>query len=299
MAIRIQEETSPSTGTTVPTTTTVPGFTPEVPVGDAGTDSEPSGPYSLPSTFEWESRTVSLPKAKLGNAPGYDVQFFGSTSKTVYDYGYTATGKEDWVYNAQYVGPNLVDATGQIARSQYDPTQDAWPIIASYGSETERAAFLSNLYSKGFYSYGQPSQWGTSDADMNAVQQFLMLANKWGYTADVTLSLVNQRFPNARPSSTGAGGRAIQYTPAKDLEAVMRSVSQQMLGRNVDDEDLKRFVDAYHTAERAAQRGGSTQGTTSADVAAESQLKEQYGAEASAVGFMNLAAVMESLIKGQ
>jgi hypothetical protein len=291
----------PATGTTVPPTT-VPssGFsdTPPPP-GSGGSQDSSSGQYGLDSDFEFPARTVSLPKIKLGNETGYETHYFGSTDKTVYDKGYTATGSEDWVYNATYVGPLLVDYQGRITREPYDvdiSTGDVWPVISSFTDGPQRDAFLSNLYNLGLYSYGEPSRMGSSDADMNAVQQFLLIANTMGRTADVALSLLNQRYPGARKVGT-TGRRAIQYTSAKDLEQIMRSVSQQVLGRTASDEDVQRFIQAYQGSERSAQTGGS-EAAPAADVAAQAQIQEQYGSEAQAVGFNNLARIMESLIKG-
>lgn len=294
---------SPSTGTTVPQSASDFSETPPVAGAGGGTspsDSGATGQYGLDASFDYPARNVSLPKIKVGNEPGYEKQFFGETSRTVYDKGYTATGSEDWVYNATYVGPLLVDATGQIAREQYDldiSSGDVWPTIASFTEGPVREAFLKTLYAKGLYSYGEPSKFGTSDADFNAVQQFLLVANTWGYTADVALNLLNQKYPNMNIPNSSGSARPIQYTAAKDLEAVMRSTSQQILGRTVSDEDVKRFVDAYHASEAAAQRG-SRENAPAMDVAAQSQIEQQYGAEASAVGFTNLASIMESLIRG-
>jgi len=197
-----------------------------------------------------------------------------------------------------YVGPGLVDKNGKIVRNQYDYTSDeeVYKYLANFPTLSERKAFLQNLYSKDFYEYGEPGS-GTSNADVAAVKQFFVTANSFGRTGDVALSLINMFYPNVNASSSGSR-RTVQYTANQDLASIYRQVTQARLGRAPKDEDVQRFIDAYHAVERQAQSGGE-QVAMAPETLAGTQIEQKYGAEEAAVGFTNLGEVMRTLIRGQ
>jgi len=268
---------------------------------DIGAGLGPSYPYPV--------RKVIIDSGQLGGGPGYDDFYFGDLEEIPG----TSTLPAPFTKNVRlpflpsigaqqtgvYVGPGLVDKNNKIVRMQYDETSDSEvrTYLSQFATPSELSAFLRNLEVKGFYEYGQPGN-GYTNADTAAVKMFFVAANSFGRTGDIALQILNTYYPNVNSGSMGSGGRRMQYTSNEDLASIYRQVTQGKLGRAPKDEDVQRFVEAYHAIERQAQSGG-TQNPMAAETLAGTQVEERYGAEEAAVGFTNLGEVMKTLIRGQ
>lgn len=268
---------------------------------DPGAGLGPSYPYPV--------REVVIDSGQLGSGPGYDDFYFGNLKEIPG----TSTLPAPFTKNIRlpflpsigaqqtgsYAGPGLVDKNNKIVRGQYDETSDTEvrTYLSQFSTPSELSAFLRNLEVKGFYEYGQPGN-GYTNADTAAVKMFFVAANSFGRTGDIALQILNRYYPNVTTASMGSGGRRIQYTANEDLASVYRQVTQARLGRAPKDEDVERFVAAYHAIERSAQ-GGGPQSAMAPETLAGTQVEQQYGAEEAAVGFTNLGEVMKNLIRGQ
>lgn len=197
--------------------------------------------------------------------------------------------------DAGYVGQNLVDKDGNIARKPYDPEKEAFGIIASFADPVSRRAFLQGLANKRFYGEnGKPSASMFDTEDLSAVALLLRSANVAGRTWDVAYyGIMLDR--NYESQGSSSYGRSVQYTPAEDVKAVFRDAAQKMLGRRLDDESLTRFADAYRQMERGAT---GSEAATSVSTAAEQRVMQEYGPERAAVGYTNLARIMDAMIRG-
>lgn len=188
-----------------------------------------------------------------------------------------------------YIGQSLVDANGIITRGQYDPANEAYSELAKMDL-AERQAFLNSLAARGLYGSSKPSPTGFDSKDFSAMGDFLRFANAQGVTSDVAYSQFLTTF-----KATG-GGRRIRTTAKEDIRAVFKDATRKMLGRDVTNDEIEKFVRAYEGKEITEGQGGAQ--APSLQTAAEMQVEQQYGAEAGAVGMLSLFDILDKSIKG-
>lgn len=191
-----------------------------------------------------------------------------------------------------YTGQGLVNGSGIIERNQYvvgGDNDEAYAELAKMG--TNRFAFLNALAALGIYS--GPSPTGYASKDLSAVRQAMMTANAEGVTLDVVLPLIATKY-GARGGR--GGGVSVRTSPAQDLREVFKQVSLNVLGRALPESEIERFVRSYQSQQTAEAMGGPQ--APSAQVAAEAQIQQGQGAEATAVGMLQLANVFDQAIKG-
>lgn len=187
----------------------------------------------------------------------------------------------------KYTGQGLVDRNGTLARGQYSE-DEAYSELATM-TPAARKAFLNRLQSVGIYGSSKPSATGFDTRDLSAMRDAIRYANSKGVTLDVAATLMASEFP--RVSTT----KSIRYSPKQDLRAVFKKTAQELLGRNLPDAEVDRFVKAYQGMEKTEQLGGAA--APSAGVAAEQQVMRRQGVEADAVGALRLAEIMDQKIK--
>jgi|APGre2960657404_1045060.scaffolds.fasta_scaffold00172_19 hypothetical protein len=187
-----------------------------------------------------------------------------------------------------YVGQNLVDSRGIITRGQYDPTKEAYAELAKMDL-AERQAFLNSLAARGLYGTGRPSATGFDTKDFSAMGEFLRFANAQGVTSDVAYSQFLTTFK-------GSGGKRVRTTAKEDIRAVFKDATRKMLGRDVSNDEIEKFVKAYEGKEITEGTGGVK--APSLQTAAEVQVEQQYGAEAASVGMLSLFDILDKSIKG-
>jgi len=188
-----------------------------------------------------------------------------------------------------YVGQNLVDSRGIITRGQYDPSKEAYAELAKMDL-VERQAFLSSLAARGLYGSGKPSPTGFDSKDFSAMGDFLRFANSQGVTSDVAYSQFLTTF------KASGGGRRVRTTAKEDIRAVFKDATRKMLGRDVTNDEIEKFVKAYEGKEITEGTGGVK--APSLQTAAELQVEQQYGAEAASVGMLSLFDILDKSIKG-
>ena len=190
-----------------------------------------------------------------------------------------------------YTGQNLVDGSGVIVRAPYvvgGDNDEAYAELAKMGKD--RFGFLNALASLGIYS--GPSTTGYASKDLSAVRQAMMTANAEGVTLDVVLPLIATKY-GARG---GGGGARVRTTPSQDLREVFKQVSLNVLGRALPDVEIERFVRSYQSQQTAEAMGGAA--APSVQVAAQAQIEQVQGDEATAVGMLQLANLFDQTIKG-
>lgn len=189
-----------------------------------------------------------------------------------------------------YIGQNLVNNQGIISRGQYNVDEEAYNELVELGSFAERKAVLESLRQRGLYGSGKVSATGLDSGDISAMKELLRFANSQGVTVDVALNQVLTQF------SPSGSGRAIRTTAKQDIRKVFRDSVRTMLGRDVSDAEVNRFVKAYEGMEITEAKGGVKAPTLAS--AAEAQVEQQYGAEAGAVGMLSLFDILDQKIKG-
>lgn len=213
-----------------------------------------------------------------------------STDKTV-DY---KPGQRLIVENGKwkvYTGEGLVDATGKVVTRDGQPYYydvDNEPgVVWSSLTPRSRNNLMEKLAAAGFMS---ENSIGDYSSEMTAIAQWLQASNYSGLEKNNFLS---SRLAGESVVNRG-GGSAPTYRVSNpdELKLIAKKVSQQTLGRELNDEDVNRFVKAYQAQEIAgqSQTGGVVTQTMGSDVAAQQFAQEVAPTEANAykyLGYVN------------
>lgn len=193
---------------------------------------------------------------------------------------------------AGYIGQNLVNAEGVISRSQYSE-DEAYSELASMPAN-KRRLFQNALYSVGAYGKTKPSNSGFNSSDFSAMREAMLVANAEGVTLDVAVGLMATKYGGR---ITGGGtAKRIRTTPKQDLTAVFRQAASSVLGRQLSDSEINKFVKSYNRMEVAEGTGGAIAPNVS--VAAEQFVKTGSPEEAQAMGALTLTNIIDNAIKG-
>lgn len=237
------------------------------PVGNIG-----GGGYTLLPDVKLPKRTVKGAVQTVGQPDPKDI--LPST-----------TGGNEFIY----IGQNLVNSQGLIARGQY--TEDeAYSELAKLPL-AERRALQNLLYSVGAYGSSKPSRSGFNSSDFSAMREAMLYANAKGVTLDVATAMMASEL-----GGVGAGGgQRIRTTPKQDLQAVFRQASGQILGRRLSDAEVEKFVKAYNRMEVSEATGGAA--APSVQTAAMQAVEAAAPDEAAAMGALQLTNIIDSAIK--
>lgn len=253
--------------------------------GDTTQKPSPNPPPLTPSTGSGLAPETRLPprQAAGGFAPTF-------TSEQI-------TGmQKEWTPQG-YVGQNLVDSKGVIARGQYSE-DEAYNELAKLGTPAERLAFLNILAANGVYGRSRPTSTGFGGSDLSAMKEALRYANANGVTVDVAARLMatDPALQQWRKTAGGTTTARIRTTPKADLRAVFRSATASILGRDLSDAELDKFVRSYNAAETSEQLGGPV--APSAQVAATEAAQQAAPEEAAAMQMLGYANAVDQVMKG-
>jgi hypothetical protein len=195
--------------------------------------------------------------------------------------------------SAGYIGQQLVNKSGAIARGQYDPDSEAVSELSRL-STTDRTDLQNKLASIGLYGKNGRASGGTGfdGTDLSVMREFLNYANSKGLTIDAALpTLLSEVKPVV------GTGRVIRTTAKQDIRSVLQKTTQEILGRSLSPNEIEKFVKTYERMEITEAMGGVR--APSLPVAAEEQVQQQFGPEAQAVGALGLFDILDRKIKGQ
>jgi hypothetical protein len=195
--------------------------------------------------------------------------------------------------SAGYIGQQLVNKSGAIARGQYDPDSEAVSELSRL-STTDRTDLQNKLASLGLYGKNGRASGGTGfdSTDLSVMREFLNYANSKGLTIDAALpTLLSEVKPVV------GTGRVIRTTAKQDIRSVLQKTTQEILGRSLSPNEIEKFVKTYERMEITEAMGGVR--APRLDVAAEQQVQQQFGPEAQAVGALGLFDILDRKIKGQ
>jgi len=185
-----------------------------------------------------------------------------------------------------YAGQNLVNSSGQIARTQYDTTKETATELSSL-APTDRMALLTDLYQRGMYDGKlKPSATGLDPRDFTAMRELLSASNEYGYEWRTALGFIRQDYPIR---STGSVRRA---TPKQDLQKLIQAEAVQETGRRFTAEIVKGLVNQIQAREMAGDTT-STQTMTEAAVAGNDPAARQ------AHKFTQVADLFRSMMAGR
>lgn len=189
-----------------------------------------------------------------------------------------------------YTGQQLVNPKGFIERGQYS-SDEAYAELAKF-TPVERRNLLNRFQQLGIYGKSKPSNSGFATRDLNAMREAMLWSNANGVTVEAAQTLMASEV-GFTPS--GAAKR-IRTTPKQDLTAVFRQASSSILGRQMSDAQIAKFVKAYNSMETAEAMGGAV--TPNASVAAEQFVKTGAPGESTAMGALTLTNIIDKAIKG-
>ena len=193
-----------------------------------------------------------------------------------------------------YEGPGLVNAKGGIEKIQgstyvYDLQNEPGRLWASYNPR-ERFEKMEQLVSAGFLS---PAGVDDYSSQLNGIAKWLQASNYLGLEKENTLATLIAGGPSIKRGGTSGTGGTPSYVVSNpdELKLIAKKVSQETLGRELNDEDIDRFVKAYQAQELQAQKSsGVTTRMAGADVAAQEFAQESAPTEAAAyeyLGYVN------------
>jgi hypothetical protein len=187
-----------------------------------------------------------------------------------------------------YQGAGLVTADGKVADRGDGPfyydIRNEPGIVWSSKSPQDRYLLMEQLVTAGFLSSSSIDDYSSQ---INAISQWLQASNFTGLEKDNFLK--NQIAGKPINPQVGAGGPARQYvvsSPA-ELKIIAKRVSQETLGRELNDDDIAKFIKAYQSQELEAQRSsGTISRVPGADVAAQEFSQELDPTEANAYKYL-------------
>lgn len=244
-----------------------------------------SGSSNSSSAFTYKPQTAaSITTSSALPSGSNDVYGFGSDlgNSNVFLGTQTSYGKD---------GPDAIKQGGNNK-----PVTSSAPVVRSANSFMQTwanssvsnpqffAQYQEQLYASGFYGSSKP-RWGvytTSDAAAmkKALQSYAGIVNPNDPNpvtfADYLDHAMSQVGANGGFGGGGGSTRApltISYTDPAELHETLQSAAQSALGRNLNSDELNKFVSAFHgkeaKAQRAAYNGASS--ATNPEATGESQ----------------------------
>lgn len=189
-----------------------------------------------------------------------------------------------------YTGQRLVNPKGFLERGQYS-SDEAYGELARY-TPVERRNLLSRFQQLGIYGKSKPSNSGFATKDLNAMREAMLWSNANGVTIEAAQTLMASEVGF---TPLGAS-RRIRTTPKQDLTAVFRQAASSVLGRQLSDFEINKFVKSYNRMEVTEGTGGVI--APNAAVAAEQFVKTGSPQEAQAMGALTLTNIIDNAIKG-
>lgn len=235
-------------------------------------------PSAEPPPVTFGTGNVLLPSQKLQPRKLNEKDF--SSAVEIKETDYSTNG---------YTGQGLVDRNGNIARGQYGT--EAYAELAKFQSTKERKDFLNRLYQVGLYQGSKPSASGFSNKDISVMQDALDWSNWRGYTIDVAATMMATEL-----GTVASTGNRVRTTPKEDLRSIFKQTAGSVLGRQLSDSEVEKFIKSYNQKEMSEAAGGAFAPTAS--VSAEEAVMAAAPAEAQAMGALSLTNVFDDVIKG-
>lgn len=243
-------------------TTTTPSAEPPPMIGGSGSNALPAGQTVRPRRAEAKpGTTISLEEQK----------YFDPKTK-------------------MYTGQQLVNPKGFLERGQYS-SDEAYAELAKF-TPVERRNLLNRFQQLGIYGKSKPSNSGFATRDLSAMREAMLWANANGVTIEAAQTLMA-----AEVGFTPSGAaKRIRTTPKQDITAVFRQAASSVLGRQLSDSEINKFVKSYNKMEITEATGGAIAPNVS--VAAEQFVKTGSPEEAQAMGALTLTNIIDNAIKG-
>lgn len=207
--------------------------------------------------------------------------------------GFEGSGVFDNGRLIQYEGPRKTVGGEQVLPQYFEGDEQS---IATWDAE-EVIAWQKRLASGGYF-LGQSYQPGiVRQSTLDAYKRALIDANQSFISVEQALER-SKKFPY---SGSGAGTlKKYRVTAATDLQNVFDKVSQNVLGRTLDTEELDKLVKTYQGVELAGQKSqaGVAEAPPTAAAFAQKKIETANQDEADAIQFAGYAQTLERMLGG-
>lgn len=267
-------ETGPTTTTTQPTTTTTGA---PATGGLGGATFTPTGVISEGKKYE---QAIGVEGQRVTEI---------ATGTRTYE-GYMAPSQQARISSGLGVPfvPNLpkiepryfsedIDKLGSMSRGY----------IAQWQMKMNQAGLLGNEFTMGV----------ADNSTLSAYREVLGVANREGISDAEAVSLIAQRKVKL------GGGSVTRYrlTNQADIEAVVDAVSQQLLGRTLDEGQAARIARAFQQEELAAQkayaRGGAVEEAPTAQQFVTSAIEKDFGDQVDTRKLGGIFGALDTMLK--
>lgn len=243
----------------------------------------PTPPTTVPLSPELQA-TVEFIKDQLGIGTGGDRGVLGLEGSADFENGR--------VIPSTYTGPTKTVSGQQIQPQYFEGDEQS---IATWDAE-EVIAWQRRLAAGGYF-LGQSYQPGiVRQSTLDAYKRALIDANQSFISVEQALER-SKKFP-----FSGGGGSLKKYrvTSAPDLQNVFDKVSQNVLGRTLDTEELDKLVKTYQGVELAGQKSqaGVAEAPPTAAAFAQKKIETANQDEADAIQFAGYAQTLERMLGG-
>lgn len=207
---------------------------------------------------------------------------------------------------AQYYASRIESQSGQTSRVlgpsvgqvgstfYYDLDRD--PRVFYSQDPAKRNVMLNRLVQGGFLD--ERSR-GNFSSELAAITEWLDYANTLGLEAEFAL---DEAITGGRGKMGGGGGQPRTYrtTATEDLIRLSKRVAQDIIGRELTNEEAARFAQTYQQQEVAYQKalysGGTVQEPVSLEMAAQTFAEQAAPQEAAGYGYLNYTNKLFQLI---
>lgn len=180
--------------------------------------------------------------------------------------------------------------------STYYYDLDTDPRIFYSQDPAKRNVMLNRLVQGGFLDRGSR---GNFSAELTAIVEWLDYSNTLGLEAEYAL---DEAISGGRGSMGGGAAtpRVYRTTSAQDLIRLSKRVAQDVIGRELTNDEAARFAQTYQQQEVAYQKslygGGTVEEPMSLEMAAQAFAEQSAPQEASAYGYLNYTNKLFQLI---
>lgn len=215
---------------------------------------------------------------------------FGGPGKDIL--GFEGSGVFENGRLVQYEGPRKTVGGEQVLPQYFEGDEQS---IATWDAE-EVIAWQKRLASGGYF-LGQSYQPGiVRQSTLDAYKRALIDANQSFISVEQALER-SKKFPYSGGSGTL---KKYRMTAATDLQNVFDKVSQNVLGRTLDTEELDKLVKTYQGVELAGQKSqaGVAEAPPTAAAFAQKKIETANQDEADAIQFAGYAQTLERMLGG-
>lgn len=250
-----------------------------------GTTAAPLGP--LTTVSRTGRNTMTVQEQRLAVAEEENQYPFAHSPRPVFQNGRLIMSSQQGLYDAN--GNRKTPPSGELYYNlDKDPTMYYGSLGPSARELTIRqlvaAGFLDEDYTQDFVSV------------ISALEEAMYFSNVYGLELNNALQQRVAGGPIRKGGKRAAGPvQVYQQSSPADLLTLVKSVSQQQIGRELTDQEAAAFISDYQSQQvayqRAAYGGGVVTEPPSAEVAAINYLKNRFGREESAyqyLGYMNM-----------